>query len=107
MIVPESEREERTVLSGSVKVLEFMPSKRRLWIVVGRDSEYWSDPELGFCSCKDYYFSTLSGKDPCYHLRSVKKAQEDWGAERTVFSDNEYAQVLQALAEDSEKLLLR
>lgn len=103
----EGEREERTVLSGSVKMLEFLPSKRRLWIVVGRDSEYWTDPELGFCSCKDYYFSTLSGKGPCYHLKSVKKAQEDGGAERTAFSDSEYAQVLQALADDSEKLLLR
>ena len=106
MIVSEGEREERAVLSGSVKMLEFLPSNRRLWIVVGRDSEYWTDPDLGFCSCKDYYFSTLSGKGPCYHLKSVKKAQEDGGAERTAFSDSEYAQVLQALADDSEKILL-
>ena len=107
MIVSENEREERAVLSGSVKMLEFLPSTRRLWIVVGRDSEYWTDPELGFCSCKDYYFNTLSGKSPCYHLKSVKKAQKDGGAERTIFSDGEYAQVLQALADDSEKMLLR
>lgn len=103
----ESERIEGAVLSGSVKMLEFSPSGRRLWIVVGRDSEYWTDLELGFCSCKDYYFSTLSGKGPCYHLKSVKKAHEDDRTEKIAFSDSEYAQVLQALADDNEKMLLR
>lgn len=107
MIVSENERIEGTVLSGSVKMLEFLPSGRRLWVVVGKDSEYWADPELGFCSCKDFYFNTLSGGDPCYHLKSVNKAMEGGRAERTEFSDNEYAQVLQALADDSEKTLLR
>lgn len=106
MIVSESERIEGTVLSGSVKMLEFLPSKRRLWVVVGKDSEYWTDPEMGFCSCKDYYFSTLSGKGPCYHLKSVIRAQEDGRAERIEFFDDEYAQILQALADDSENILL-
>lgn len=101
----ESERVDSLVASGGVKALLFRPSGRRLWIVVGRDSEHWADPELGFCTCKDFYFSTLSGGDPCYHLKSVRKAMEEGGAETIEFADGEYNQVLQATAQDSEMLL--
>lgn len=89
-------------------MLLFLPSGKKLWIVVGKDSEYWTDPDLGFCSCKDYYFNTLSKGDPCYHLKSVAKAIEEGNrAEEIVFSDDEYSQVLQAIAQDSEGTLLR
>lgn len=102
----ESERIESAVMSGSVKMLEFLPSRKKLWAVVGKDSEYWTDPELGFCSCKDFYFNTLSGGDPCYHLKSVRKALEEGKAEVTRYSDDEYVQMLQEIADDSEKTLL-
>lgn len=101
----ESERVDSLVASGSVKELLFRPSGRRLWAVVGRDSEHWTDPELGFCTCKDFYFSTLSGGDPCYHLKSVRKAMGEGGAETIEFADDEYDQMLQATAQDSEMLL--
>ena len=102
----ESERIESAVMSGSVKMLEFLPSRKKLWAVVGKDSEYWTDPELGFCSCKDFYLNTLSGGDPCYHLKSVRKALEEGKAEVTRYSDDEYVQMLQEIADDSEKTLL-
>jgi predicted nucleic acid-binding Zn finger protein len=107
LIVSEEERIESAVMSGSVKMLEFLPSHRKLWVVVGKDNEYWADPELGFCSCKDFYFNTLSGGDPCYHLKSVRRALEEGRAEVTRYSDGEYAQMLQAIADDSENTLLR
>lgn len=106
-LATESERIEGAVASGSVKVLLFQPSCKKLWVVIGKDSEYWTDPDLGFCSCKDYYFNTLSKGDPCYHLKSVARAMEEGRAEAVEFSDDEYAQVLQAIADDSEGTLLR
>ncbi len=93
--------------SGSVKQILFLPSGKRLWIVVGKDNEYWTDPDLGFCSCKDFYFTTLSGGDECYHLKSVRKAIEENRFTTVEFSDSEYVEYLQAIAEDNANLLGR
>jgi predicted nucleic acid-binding Zn finger protein len=93
--------------SGSVKQMFFLPSGKRLWIVVGKDNEYWTDPDLGFCSCKDFYFTTLSGGDECYHLKSVRKAIEENRFTTVEFSDSEYVEYLQAIAEDNANLLGR
>lgn len=95
------------VTSGSVKQMLFLPSGKKLWIVVGKDSEYWADPELGFCSCKDYYFTTLSGGDECYHLKSIRKAAQEKTFATMDFMDNEYIKFLQAIADDSGNLLGR
>ncbi|MEM3094424.1 MAG: hypothetical protein QXX64_02170 [Nitrososphaera sp.] len=93
--------------SGSVKQMLFLPSGKRLWIVVGKDNEYWTDPDLGFCSCKDFYFTTLSGGDECYHLKSVRKAIEENRFTTIKFADSEYVGYLQAIAEDNVNLLGR
>ncbi len=95
------------VTSGSVKQMLFLPSGKKLWIVVGRDNEYWTDPDLGFCSCKDFYFTTLSGDDECYHLKSVRKAVEENMFASMEFADSEYVEFLQAIAEDNANLLGR
>jgi predicted nucleic acid-binding Zn finger protein len=95
------------VTSGSVKQMLFLPSRKRLWIVVGKDNEYWTDPDLGFCSCKDFYFTTLSGGDECYHLKSVRKALQENRFATVEFADSEYVEYLQAIAEDSANLLGR
>jgi predicted nucleic acid-binding Zn finger protein len=100
-------RIEDAVTSGSVKQVLFLPSRKKLWIVVGRDNEYWTDPDLGFCSCKDFYFTTLSGGDECYHLKSVRKAVEESRFTTVEFADSEYVKYLQAIAEDSANLLGR
>jgi predicted nucleic acid-binding Zn finger protein len=100
-------RVEDALSSGSVKQMLFLPSKKRLWTVVGKDSEYWTDPDLVFCSCKDFYFTTLSGKDECYHLKSVKEAILKNRFETVEFADKEYVRYLQAIAEDSINLLSR
>ncbi len=87
-------------VAAGVRQLLFHPSGRKIWIVVGRDDEYWTDPELGFCSCKDFYFVSLSGGKECYHLRRVRGAAEKGGIIVIDFDDSEYVQMLQALAED-------
>ncbi|HVX01611.1 MAG TPA: hypothetical protein VHA09_00495 [Nitrososphaera sp.] len=100
-------RIDNAVESGSVKALKFLPSGRMLWIVVGKDSEYWVDPELGFCSCKDFYFSALTKGEPCYHLKSVHKATLEDRFMVLEFSDDEYTAFLQALVRDNASQLLR
>jgi predicted nucleic acid-binding Zn finger protein len=100
-------RVDDALASGSVKQTVFLPSGKKLWIVVGRDNEYWTDPNLGFCSCKDFYFTTLSGGDECYHLKSVRKAIQENRFTMVEFEDNEYVEYLQAIAEDCANLLGR
>lgn len=95
------------VASGSVKQILFMPSGKHLWIVVGKDSEYWTDLGLKFCSCKDFYFTALSDGSNCYHLKSVRKAVEENKHVILRFDDSEYVQILQAIAEDNMNLLSR
>jgi predicted nucleic acid-binding Zn finger protein len=96
-----------TVRSGSVKQMLFKPSGKKLWVVIGRDSEYWIDPELDFCSCKDFYFTTLSGGQDCYHLKSVRKTIQQRRFTTIEFDDSDYIHLLQAVAEDNISVLGR
>jgi len=98
-------RVDNAVMSRSIKQLVFRPSGKTLWIVIGKDNEHWTDPELGFCSCKHFYFKTLSGGHDCYHLQSVRKAIQEKRYTIVEFADNEYAQILQAIADDQARLL--
>jgi predicted nucleic acid-binding Zn finger protein len=96
-----------TVRSGSVKQMLFLPSDKKIWVVIGRDNEYWTDPELGFCSCKDFYFTTLSGGQDCYHLKSVRKTIQQKGFTAIEFDDSDYIHLLQAVADDNINVLGR
>lgn len=92
---------------GSVKRLLFRPSERIVWIVVGKDNEHWADPELGFCTCKDFYFKALSGGSDCYHLKSIRRAVEESRYNTILFGDDEYVQLLQAIVDDQSFLCRR
>jgi predicted nucleic acid-binding Zn finger protein len=100
-------REDDIISSGSVKQMLCLPSGKKLWVVIGRDNEYWTDPELGFCSCKDFYFATLSGGQDCYHLKSVRKAMQQKRFTTIEFDDSYYVRLLQAIADDNISLLSR
>jgi predicted nucleic acid-binding Zn finger protein len=95
------------VSSGCVKRMLCLPSGKKLWVVIGKDNEYWIDPELGFCSCKDFYFATLSGGQDCYHLKSVRKAMQQKRFTTTEFDDSYYVLLLQAIVDDNISLLGR
>jgi predicted nucleic acid-binding Zn finger protein len=100
-------REDDMISSGSVKQMLCIPSGKKLWVVIGKDNEYWTDPELGFCSCKDFYFATLSGGQDCYHLKSVRKAMQQKRFTTIEFDDSYYVRLLQAIADDNISLLSR
>ncbi|MEM2760230.1 MAG: hypothetical protein QXU32_08020 [Nitrososphaerales archaeon] len=94
------EKAVKVALERGVKLHVFKPSNRELWTVVGKDNEYWVDPENNFCSCKDYYFQTLSGKGQCYHLQIINVAREKKLVDVTEFCDDEYHLLLKALIND-------
>ncbi|MFQ5969240.1 MAG: hypothetical protein ACE5J2_01920 [Nitrososphaerales archaeon] len=94
------EKAVKVAVEKGVKVHVFKPSKREIWTVVGKDHEYWVDTEHSFCSCKDYYFQTLSGKEKCYHLQIISIAKEKKLVDVIEFSDEEYNSFLQALIND-------
>ena len=90
-----------TVVSWKgVKLHYFEPSQRKIWTVVGKENEHWLDPELGFCSCEDYFFNTLNGGIECYHLKSIKIAKEQSKVEIINFSDDEFSNFVSALISD-------
>jgi predicted nucleic acid-binding Zn finger protein len=92
--------------SEGVKCAVFAPSGRKIWTVVGNDYEYWTDPEIPFCSCPDFYFSTLFGGQECYHLSNVREAIKHNGKCETVqFSDAHYPEFISAIAQDAELIL--
>jgi predicted nucleic acid-binding Zn finger protein len=97
---------ERTIDQGAVKLHIFQPSGRKVWTVVGKDDEHWADPELQFCSCKNYYYKTLSSGEICYHLKSVQQAMQDNKFIRTEFDDAEYVGFLKVLLVDNSMKLL-
>lgn len=58
-----------------VKKYVFKPSKRTVWIVVGKERDYLVMPEAEFCSCDDFYFRVLDKEvHLCYHLIAQKLA---------------------------------
>ncbi|MBT8171950.1 hypothetical protein KJN74_03680 [Candidatus Bathyarchaeota archaeon] len=65
-----------TVNEVRVKKYVFSPSKRIVWIVVGREREYQIMPAAGFCSCDDFYFRVMDKEtNICYHLIAQKIAE--------------------------------
>lgn len=58
-----------------VKKYVFKPSRRVVWIVVGKERDYLIMPEAEFCPCDDFYFRVLDKKvHMCYHLIAQKIA---------------------------------
>jgi predicted nucleic acid-binding Zn finger protein len=83
-----------------LKLHYFIPSKRQLWTIIGKNNEYWLDPELDYCSCKHYYFKTLSGKDKCQHLKVINELIRYKKYDKIEFSDDEYTNFIVLLIKD-------
>lgn len=89
------------VLAGAVKECRFIPSGRRLVTVVGRFGDEFVDPERPYCSCSNFYFRVLGGREEtCYHLISYKVAAKFGKVEVIEFSDDEYGPYLSATVQD-------
>ena len=90
-----------TVLNGSVKMQVFSPSGRVIYTVVGRSGEEFIDPFKPFCSCKNFFFGVLGGRDQtCYHLLSYEIAKESGMFDRICLHDEEFESFTKFLAHD-------
>jgi predicted nucleic acid-binding Zn finger protein len=60
---------EELVSSKAVKKYIFTPSLKVVWIVVGREKEYFVMPGF-YCQCDDFYINVVIRKRSkiCYHL---------------------------------------
>jgi predicted nucleic acid-binding Zn finger protein len=66
----------KTVEGKRVKKYVFKPSKRVVWIVVGKGRDYLIIPAADFCTCDDFYFRVMDRQiHLCYHLIAQKLAE--------------------------------
>jgi predicted nucleic acid-binding Zn finger protein len=65
-----------TLRENRAKKYVFKPSRRVVWIVVGKERDYLIMPEAEFCTCDDFYFRVLDKEvHLCYHLIAQKLAK--------------------------------
>lgn len=66
----------KALKEGRVKKYVFMPSRKVVWVVVGRELDYQVIPSADFCTCNDFYFRVVGGEARlCYHLLAQKLAE--------------------------------
>jgi predicted nucleic acid-binding Zn finger protein len=63
------QKAKEALLSMAVKKYRFYPSGRIVWIVVGKEKEYFVIPKL-YCQCDEFYINVVIRRksDLCYHL---------------------------------------
>jgi len=90
-----------TVLAGGVKESVFLPSGRKVITVVGTLGDELIDPERPSCSCSNFFFRVLGGREEtCYHLLSHRIATRMGKVDIVRFSDEEYGSYLAATIGD-------
>ena len=90
-----------SVLAGGVKEIRFVPSGRKVITVVGRLGDEFIDPEKPYCSCSNFYFRVLGGREEtCYNLLSYKISAKVGKVDVLEFSDDEYGPYLVAAVRD-------
>ncbi len=95
-----------TVLAGGVKESRFLPSGRKVITVVGRLGDEFIDPEKPYCSCSNFFFRVLGGREEtCYHLLSYIVATKLGKVDVVEFSDEEYGPYLAATVRDVFEVL--
>jgi predicted nucleic acid-binding Zn finger protein len=95
-----------TVLAGGVKECLFLPSGRKVVTVVGRLGDEFVDPDKPYCSCSNFYFRVLGGREEiCYHLMSYRIAAKAGRLDVIEFSDDEYGPYLAAAVRDVFEVL--
>lgn len=103
---PKLDRAIDTVLAGGVKEELFLPSGRKVITVVGRLGDEFIDPDRPYCSCSNFFFRVLGGREEtCYHLLSYRIASRIGKLDVLRFSDEEYGGYLSATVRDVFEVL--
>lgn len=94
------------VLAGGVKEARFVPSGRKVNTVVGRFGDEFIDVERPYCSCSNFFFRVMGGREEtCYHLLSYRIATKTGRVDVTEFSDEEYGPYLRAAMRDAFEII--
>jgi predicted nucleic acid-binding Zn finger protein len=97
-----------TVLTGGVKECSFLPSERKVFSVIGTLGDEFIDPERPYCSCSNFYFRVMRGREElCYHLLAYKIAVKTGRVAVVEFSDDEYGEYLSATIKDVFEVLAK
>jgi predicted nucleic acid-binding Zn finger protein len=82
---------EEAVSSMAVKKYTFKPSGRTVWIVVGREKEYFVIPDL-YCQCDDFYINVVIRRKAklCYHILAQAIAERLGSFEEYEASDSDF-----------------
>ena len=84
-----------------MKEVVFLPSGRKVLTVIGTLGDEFVDPEKPYCSCSNFYFRVLGGREEtCYHLLSYTVAAHTGRLDVIQFSDDEYGDYFAAAARD-------
>ncbi len=98
------ERALKVLEDGHVKKYTFKPSKREVWIVVGRTRDYQVIPRL-YCMCDDFYLNVVIRRsDPlCYHMLAQILAETTHKFDEISESDEKYALFMHEWASPTEE----
>ena len=100
------DRAVETVLAGGVKMARFLPSGRKVITVVGRLGDEFVDPDRPYCSCSNFFFRVVGGREEiCYHLLSYRIAASSGKVDVIDFSDEEYGLYFAATVRDVFEVL--
>lgn len=88
---PKYFKAEELISSSSVKKYTFFPSGKIVWIVVGKEKEYFVIPGL-YCQCDDFYINTVIRKkaDFCYHMIAQLVAEKTGSYESFKVPDSDF-----------------
>jgi predicted nucleic acid-binding Zn finger protein len=94
----------KAIEESKVRRLLFMPSRRVVWLVSGRERDYFILPKAGFCSCEDFYFRVISHEEfLCYHLLAQRLAEVLGRYESLEETDDRYEDVAMKVAREGER----
>ena len=94
------------VLAVGVKEARFLPSGRKVVTVVGRLGDEFVDPDRPYCSCSNFFFRVVGGREEiCYHLLSYEVAVRAGRVDIIEFSDDEYGPYFAAAVQDVFEVL--
>ncbi len=89
---------------GHVKKYTFMPSKREVWIAVGRTRDYQVVPRL-YCMCDDFYLNVVIRRNDslCYHILAQMLAEATHKFDEIQEDDEKYELLMQEWASPTEE----
>jgi predicted nucleic acid-binding Zn finger protein len=86
-----AKKAEELVNTLAVKRYHFEPSGRIIWIVVGREQEYYIIPRL-YCQCDDFYINVVIRRkmNGCYHMLAQSIAERIGAFENFKVPDSDF-----------------